>query len=189
MTYTRINPQTGVREFSQCLSIKLPDGRVKCDPTAEEIAAQGWVEWIPPVIPPQPQTEPSEYEKVTALNMLLATDIVALDDESAIAVMALFPTWVSVIGTVLHAGERYYYDERLWKVLLDHTAQIDWTPSTAHSLFVKVSIVEWPEWVQPVGSTDAYNTGDKVSHNDQHWTSDVDGNVWEPGVYGWTQVG
>jgi hypothetical protein len=30
-------------------------------------------------------------------------------------------------------------------------------------------------------------TGDKVSHNEKHWISDVDANVWEPGVYGWTE--
>ena len=34
----------------------------------------------------------------------------------------------------------------------------------------------------------AYNSGDKVSHNGKHWTSNVDANVWEPGVYGWTEV-
>ena len=28
----------------------------------------------------------------------------------------------------------------------------------------------------------------KVSHNGKHWTSDVAANVWEPGVYGWTEV-
>ena len=26
-----------------------------------------------------------------------------------------------------------------------------------------------------------------TSHNGKHWTSDADGNVWEPGVYGWTE--
>ena len=28
-------------------------------------------------------------------------------------------------------------------------------------------------------------TGDIVSHNDQLWISTTDGNVWEPGIYGW----
>ena len=27
-----------------------------------------------------------------------------------------------------------------------------------------------------------------VRMNGKHWTSDVDSNVWEPGVYGWTEV-
>ena len=28
----------------------------------------------------------------------------------------------------------------------------------------------------------------KVSHNGKHWISNADGNVWEPGVYGWTEA-
>ena len=47
---------------------------------------------------------------------------------------------------------------------------------------------EWPEWSQPVGAHDAYSKDAKVSHNGKHWTSTVDSNVWEPGVYGWTEV-
>lgn len=42
-------------------------------------------------------------------------------------------------------------------------------------------------WQQPEGAHDAYNKGDEVSHKGYEWTSDVDGNVWEPGVYGWTK--
>ena len=47
---------------------------------------------------------------------------------------------------------------------------------------------EYPEWVRPTGAHDAYAQGAKVSHNGKKWTSDIDGNVWEPGVYGWTEV-
>ena len=32
---------------------------------------------------------------------------------------------------------------------------------TAVSLFVEVSIEEWPEWVQPTGAQDAYTTATK----------------------------
>ena len=42
------------------------------------------------------------------------------------------------------------------------------------------------EWVQPLGAQDAYSKGDVVTHKGQTWTSDLDGNVWEPGAYGWT---
>lgn len=45
----------------------------------------------------------------------------------------------------------------------------------------------YSEWKQPTGAHDAYSKGDKVSHNGKNWVSDVDGNVWEPGVYGWTE--
>ena len=60
---------------------------------------------------------------------------------------------------------------------------------TAPSLWVGISdpAEEWPKWGQPVGAHDSYNTGDKVSHDGKHWISNTDGNVWEPGVYGWTE--
>lgn len=47
---------------------------------------------------------------------------------------------------------------------------------------------EWPAWSQPLGAHDAYSAGDKVSHKGKHWTSDLDGNVWEPGTYGWSET-
>ena len=43
-------------------------------------------------------------------------------------------------------------------------------------------------WKQPEGAHDAYNKDDVVSHNGKLWKSTVDANVWEPGVYGWTEV-
>ena len=45
-----------------------------------------------------------------------------------------------------------------------------------------------PEWKQPLGGHDAYNTGDLVSYDGSVWESDVDGNVWKPGEYGWTMI-
>lgn len=47
---------------------------------------------------------------------------------------------------------------------------------------------EYPKWVQPTGAHDAYAQGAKVSHNGKKWTSDIPANVYEPGVYGWTEV-
>ena len=42
-------------------------------------------------------------------------------------------------------------------------------------------------WIQP-NSTNPYMKGDKVTHNGKTWVSDVDNNVWEPSVYGWSEV-
>jgi hypothetical protein len=47
---------------------------------------------------------------------------------------------------------------------------------------------EYPEWIAPIGAHDAYATGDKVTHSEKKWISTADGNVWEPGVYGWEEV-
>ena len=43
-------------------------------------------------------------------------------------------------------------------------------------------------WVQPLGTEDAYDRGDTVTYKDKTWISDVDHNVWEPGVYGWNNA-
>lgn len=112
----------------------------------------------------------------------------SLDDNDAVNAVKLFPTWT--IGVSVTVGERYQYADKLYKCLQAHTTQADWKPDNSPSLWVGISdpAEEWPEWSQPVGSTDAYTKGAKVSHNGKHWTSDVDANVWEPGVYGWTEV-
>ena len=113
-----------------------------------------------------------------------ATDKEALDNIEA------FPKWT--VGKEYTKDERIRYEDVLYKVLQNHTSQADWTPDTAVSLYVRVSIEEWPEWVQPQGSEDAYMTGDKVTHNEKHWVSLVDANVWEPGAVGtetlWEEV-
>ena len=166
----------------------LVAGQWVSNPDETLIFAEGWAEFVPPEPPtpePEPQTEPGMDEVVMAVKKMLATSVEDLSDEDAIAVAALFPTWISMMDKEVKVGERYWYDERLWKVLLDHTVQESWKPDVSPSLFVEVTIEEWPEWVAPTGSTDAYNKGDKVTHNNQHWVSDYDANIWEPGVFGW----
>ena len=112
----------------------------------------------------------------------------AATDEQALAVPVLYPAWRSGVDYV--TGLRILYDNTLYKVLQDHTSQNDWTPDAASSLFAKVLIPDETtisEWEQP-DSTNAYSQGDKVMHNGKTWISDVDNNVWEPGVYGWTEA-
>lgn len=111
-----------------------------------------------------------------------------LSDEEALTVVAIFPAW-SASSVVYKTGDRVKYGSQLYKCLQDHTSQESWTPAVASSLWVRVDdpTVEWPEWVQPTGSHDAYAKGDKVTHNGKKYISDADANVWEPGVFGWTE--
>ena len=107
-------------------------------------------------------------------------------DELALDSIELFPAWKPDINVLV--DERYRYNNKLYRTLISHTTQESWKPDVSPSLFVEVTIEEWPEWKQPQGSTDAYMSGDKVSHNNKHWESNVDYNTWEPGVYGWAEV-
>lgn len=113
---------------------------------------------------------------------------VSLSDEDALEAVQLFPAWNST--ATYAAGDRVRYNDILYSCLTAHTAQVDWTPVAAPSLWAKVLIPDpdvIPEWEQP-DSTNPYSAGDKVTHNGKTWVSDIDGNVWEPGVYGWTEV-
>lgn len=120
------------------------------------------------------------------LRALIEQAAVSLNDEDALTGIELFPAWKS--GHAYATDERIRYGEKLYRCVQAHTSQEDWTPDATPALWVLVSLDEWPEWVQPTGAHDAYQTGDKVSHNGQHWQSTMDANIWEPGVYGWEVV-
>lgn len=109
-------------------------------------------------------------------------------DEKAILAPELFDRW-SAESVAYAVGDRVRYGDLLYKCLTAHTSQASWTPDAAPSLWVRIDdpAIEWPEWRQPQGSTDAYAKGAKVSHNGKRWISDLDANVWEPGVSGWTE--
>lgn len=127
-------------------------------------------------------------EVARRLRPLIVKASASLSDTDALEAVELFAVWAT--DTAYAVGDRVSYDGTLYKCLTAHTSQDTWKPDVSPSLWVRVDdpSIEWPEWVQPVGSTDAYAKGAKVSHNNKHWVSDVDGNVWEPGVYGWTEA-
>lgn len=111
-----------------------------------------------------------------------------LETEAALDAVELFQSWQTSTDYVI--GERVRYEGVLYECLQAHTSQEGWEPNVAVSLWARVLIPDpeiIPEWVQPE-STNPYSKGDKVRHNGLVWVSDVDNNVWEPSVYGWTQL-
>lgn len=122
--------------------------------------------------------------------MLIASQInsLAVDDSTALRMREFYPLWEA--GQDYTAGFRLRYGGLLYKVLQAHTSRETWTPDAAPSLFAKVLIPDEnviPEWEQP-DSTNGYAKGDKVTHKGKTWVSDVDNNLWEPGIYGWIEV-
>lgn len=107
-------------------------------------------------------------------------------DETLIDNKAAFEPWRS--GIAAEKDKIYRFGDDLYRCIQPHTTQDDWTPDITPALFTKISLEEYPEWVQPTGAQDAYNAGNKCSHNGKHWASNLDGNVWEPGIYGWSEV-
>ena len=124
--------------------------------------------------------------KAKQLRALIESLAASMPDETALTGVELFPPWI--VGKAYATGDRLQYEGTLYKCVQGHTSQADWTPPVTPALWTAVSIDEYPAWVQPTGAHDAYSKGDKVTHNGKRWTSDVDNNTWEPGVYGWTEV-
>lgn len=124
--------------------------------------------------------------KAKLLRSLIEQLAITLDDVTALTGVELFPPWKLIAYSV---GDRVQYNGTLYKCVQAHTAQSDWTPDATPALWVVVTVEEWPEWVQPTGAQDAYAKDAKVTHNGERWISNVDSNVWEPGVYGWTKQG
>lgn len=127
--------------------------------------------------------------RAKALRAQIESNAAVMPDEEAVQFVELFPNW-SPNGVSFTTDTRVRYNGVLYRVLQDHVSQEEWTPTDAPSLFAKVLIPDpdvIPEWEQP-DSTNPYSKGDKVTHAGKTWESDLDGNVWEPGVYGWTEI-
>lgn len=129
------------------------------------------------------------------INRLLQLSVqgMALNDEAAMEVADLYPEWVAKKtykkDDIIKWGVNTDGETQLYKVASEHVSQDQYPPDTDITHYTKIGFTEGgiPIWTQPLGSHDAYNAGDVVSHNGELWVSDVDGNVWEPGVYGWTK--
>lgn len=135
----------------------------------------------------------------TALEMRTALQyfVASLDAETQLDLMleipSVYPAYA--VGKAYKTKDVFSYginavgDPQLYQVLQDHTSAAEWTPDTAVSLYKAIGVTEtgYPVWVQPLGATDAYNTGDIVSYNDTLYISTIDGNVWSPEAYpaGW----
>lgn len=128
-----------------------------------------------------------------AARRTVAADADAMTADELSVCVPLFDVW---------SGDNLYYavdtivayEGTLYRCAQAHTSQAGWTPDISRALWTPMGISAddpeaVPDWVQPTGAHDAYAKGSHVMHGGVEWVSDLDANVWEPGVSGWTQVG
>ena len=129
-----------------------------------------------------------QRENAAAIAFVVLAESGQVDAVTASEQADLFAEWSPGINYTVGSLRRY--GGTLYRCVTEHTSQEGWEPDKAASLWSVTADPreEGPAWSQPIGAHDAYNAGDKVSHNGKHWTSDTAGNVWEPGTYGWTEV-
>jgi len=114
----------------------------------------------------------------------------SLSDDELAELVDVFPAWK--VGIAYEIGDVRKHGGTLYKCVQAHTSQADWTPDAVPALWTSTappSVI--PEWVQPTGAQDAYNTGDRVTFEGGIWESTIDANVWSPTAHpaGWTRIG
>lgn len=128
-----------------------------------------------------------------AVQLFLSTMDADTQLEDMMAVATVFPVYAVgkayKVKEVFSYGENGVGDPQLYQVLQAHTSTEEWKPDATPSLYKKIGVTEdgYPEWVQPLGASDAYNTGDVVSYNGKLYRSLMDGNAYSPDAYpaGW----
>lgn len=96
------------------------------------------------------------------------------------------------VGENYPVGKKIRFKGVVYEVIMAHTSQADWTPDHLPAMFRVFLQPETDdgtdvihEWVQPLGSHDAYSSGDQVSFHGKIYESTVNNNVWSPVDYGW----
>ena len=120
----------------------------------------------------------------------------SLPDREAMTVATLFNLWVAgayyEAGACIAHGSNSVGDPQLYRVQQSHTAQADWAPDKAPSLFTPIGLGKdgIPLWSQPAGAHDAYSVGDAVEFEGTVYRSLTDGNVYSPAMFpeGWEQL-
>ena len=133
---------------------------------------------------------PLSLGEVQEMMVRAQINTLTVDDATALRMTEFYPEWSA--GQAYVAGYKVQHGGTLYKCLQAHTAQADWNPVDAPSLWAEVLAGQdgtaIGEWVQP-GSTNPYMRGDRVSYNGKTWVSTIDNNVWEPGtVEYWKEV-
>ena len=109
-----------------------------------------------------------------------------LDENELLDMIDLYENYE--VGKFYKIDDIFKHENKLYKVIQEHTSQEDWIPSELPALYLNMmpeNVI--PEWVQPTGAHDAYNVGDKVIFEGKVYESLIDSNTWSPIAYpaGW----
>ena len=133
-----------------------------------------------------------EFRKRINANLQVTRKLIRVDDlteEELFDMIDLYENYYTYHN--YEVGEIFQYEGKLYKVIQEHTSQEDWIPSELPALYLSMmpeNVI--PEWVQPTGGHDAYNTGDKVIFEGDVYECIIDGNTWSPTDYpqGWELI-
>jgi hypothetical protein len=146
--------------------------------TATEITIEHW-DLQPPTV---------NSEAIAAILFVKSAASGEIDEANLLEHQQLFAIWNQ--NWTGKQGDIVQDEGSIYRSIHNVGAGQNTKPSVTPSMWTRIGnpAEEFPEWFQPVGSHDAYQTGDKVSYDNKHFISTANGNVWQPGVYGWLEV-
>ena len=77
------------------------------------------------------------YTELTTYRKAIVKGSASLSDEDALNVPMLYDAWT--VGKAYHKDDRFTFEDKLYKVLQDHTSQADWLPNATPSLYAEVA--------------------------------------------------
>lgn len=122
-------------------------------PSEEMILADGWVEYIPPTIEPQPYAlSPEEIARDIVLEQYnQRTDI---PNQEALDRMVVIYDWSKYIGKVLLQGQLCVYNDKVWRSRQEHTVLEVYPPSMdTASLYEVIEKIHTGEKDDPIPYT------------------------------------
>ena len=124
-----------------------------------------------------------------AVSLLMPQTIMSLPDEEVSSVSAFIEDWIE--GQEYLNGSVVRYQNGLWRAITNVTDNgTAFTPDAYVAGWKRIGEPNedgiYP-YEQPLGATDCYMIGDKVTFNDKVYESVIDNNVWSPDAYprGW----
>ena len=77
------------------------------------------------------------YQEALKYRQMIVKGSASLSDEDALEVPMIFDPWT--VGHTYAVGDRFTYEDKLYKVIQAHTSQADWLPNATPSLYVEVA--------------------------------------------------
>ena len=130
-----------------------------------------------------------EFRKRIDANLQATRKLIRVDELDENELLDMIDLYESYqVDKLYKVDDIFKYEGKLYKVIQEHASLENWVPSELPALYLNLmpdNVI--PEWVQPTGGHDSYNTGDKVIFEGHVYESLIDGNTWSPIDYpqGW----
>ena len=113
------------------------DGMSTYNPTDEMILADGWEEYIPPVVEPK-KSRMQVMQEIVIEQYNARTDI---SDAEALDRAVVIFDWENYIGKTLNVGQCVVYNEEVYRVRQTHIVQENYAPSLATASLYEVIVL------------------------------------------------